>query len=542
MALQSERIHFALRTGVGTQTIPLVRYPTMVPLGIIFLCVDNSGTNSEIWSFGVDDGVTHIGTGMGLTETFGVSLTARGYSTQYSMVTEQAQAFFGGAQMRFRGYVSATAAGSFTITTDLNNTPGAQWEAIVIGGDGVRCKVGQVNVFGGGTSLLPAAATLGFTPAAFVKLSAVDVATTGEVAGAYHTYGFAVPCGVHQASWGIAAGALDNHAKRYQINQTLDVNFIPTTPAGTTPTVTKFVSTWQAHGFTVDGTATSGDYNIGYLAIGGSAVSANLVSANQPTGVGVQNIAIDADTPVLALFGSDNAPTASTIQDNARLTFGMYDGAQQLVHWWGMEDSAPFPFKRDNRSSGSTALLFATATGASSSTINAQAACTGLTAQNVALNWTTVDATAREFWVLVLAQNPDATPNPCGAGALSITCPPDSTATVGVAYSSSFGASSGTLPYTFTLIAGAFPPGLTLDASTGLLSGTPTAAGTFTFTVQVTDAAATEAHVACQIVVAPEPPPPTVCVFDPPTIPSTVTVPQPPPTPLGDLPEGVIVE
>ncbi|HWR97239.1 MAG TPA: IPTL-CTERM sorting domain-containing protein, partial [Candidatus Methanoperedens sp.] len=42
-------------------------------------------------------------------------------------------------------------------------------------------------------------------------------------------------------------------------------------------------------------------------------------------------------------------------------------------------------------------------------------------------------------------------------------------------------------PYTFSVIAGALPAGLTLTTA-GVLSGTPTAAQTYTFTVQGVDA------------------------------------------------------
>jgi hypothetical protein len=49
-------------------------------------------------------------------------------------------------------------------------------------------------------------------------------------------------------------------------------------------------------------------------------------------------------------------------------------------------------------------------------------------------------------------------------------------------------ANGGKPPYTWSLIAGALPPGLTLSAS-GTITGTPTAPGTSSFTVQVTDSA-----------------------------------------------------
>lgn len=59
--------------------------------------------------------------------------------------------------------------------------------------------------------------------------------------------------------------------------------------------------------------------------------------------------------------------------------------------------------------------------------------------------------------------------------------------TAGVAYSQSLTASGGTAPYSFAVTAGAIPTGLSLAAD-GTLSGTPTAGGSFNFTVTATDA------------------------------------------------------
>ncbi|MEV8638150.1 hypothetical protein AB0395_41505 [Streptosporangium sp. NPDC051023] len=68
----------------------------------------------------------------------------------------------------------------------------------------------------------------------------------------------------------------------------------------------------------------------------------------------------------------------------------------------------------------------------------------------------------------------------------SFSAPP--AAQVGVAYSVPLTVTGGTTPLTWSVSAGSLPPGLTLNASTGVLSGTPTTTGSYPFTVQVTDA------------------------------------------------------
>jgi hypothetical protein len=61
-------------------------------------------------------------------------------------------------------------------------------------------------------------------------------------------------------------------------------------------------------------------------------------------------------------------------------------------------------------------------------------------------------------------------------------------ATVGVAYSHDIDATGGVgAPYIFSLQSGTLPAGITLDSSTGALTGTPTTAGTHTLTFRATD-------------------------------------------------------
>jgi hypothetical protein len=82
-----------------------------------------------------------------------------------------------------------------------------------------------------------------------------------------------------------------------------------------------------------------------------------------------------------------------------------------------------------------------------------------------------------------------ATPNACAG--VNITLSPNSlpSGTVGVSYSQTITATGGAVSYTFSLVSGSLPPGVSL-ASNGLLSGKPkNGAGgkTYSFTVRATD-------------------------------------------------------
>ncbi len=81
--------------------------------------------------------------------------------------------------------------------------------------------------------------------------------------------------------------------------------------------------------------------------------------------------------------------------------------------------------------------------------------------------------------------------------------------TVTIPYSQMITASGGTIPYSFAVTGGTLPPGLTL-ATNGALSGTPTLAGAFAFTVTATDhVGATGNRAYTLVITGPNPLPPS---------------------------------
>ena len=92
-----------------------------------------------------------------------------------------------------------------------------------------------------------------------------------------------------------------------------------------------------------------------------------------------------------------------------------------------------------------------------------------------------------------------------GAGRLTVTTTTLPSGNLGQSYSQTLNATGGAPPYQWAAGTG-FPSFLALDPNLGTVSGTPTAAGTFTFPVQVTDSARTTASGTVSLTIISPPP------------------------------------
>ena len=108
-------------------------------------------------------------------------------------------------------------------------------------------------------------------------------------------------------------------------------------------------------------------------------------------------------------------------------------------------------------------------------------------------------------WAAVTTQKPltitvHPAPNPL---AITENTMPDAWATV--AYSQALHVTGGVGPFTWSVVSGTLPPGLTLTSSgaTATIAGTPTTQGAYTFTIQVSDAQGASAQAAMRVQRAP---------------------------------------
>ena len=167
---------------------------------------------------------------------------------------------------------------------------------------------------------------------------------------------------------------------------------------------------------------------------------------------------------------------------------GTYDGSYARIYLNGAQDATPVALSGAIDYGQSQALTIGMA---SIYDINVGCEWKGL------LDELRVSSVARSAdWIATEYNNQNSPGNFAVVGGsayfdISTTSLP--AATQYIAYSTNLAVSGGVAPYTWTIISGELPAGMTLNTSTGVISGTTTLTGTVSFTLQATDANASTA-------------------------------------------------
>ncbi len=159
--------------------------------------------------------------------------------------------------------------------------------------------------------------------------------------------------------------------------------------------------------------------------------------------------------------------------------------------------------------SGNTQQFGATVQGTSNTTViwsatTGSISSSGMYTAPTVTSSATATVTATSAADTTKKSSASVTVSPIQSTALAITTSSVPSAQSGVAYAYAIAGSGGTSPYQWKISSGSLPQGFALS-STGQLSGTTTQPGTFSFTVQVTDAGNSSASKAFSIPVAAAP-------------------------------------
>jgi hypothetical protein len=254
-------------------------------------------------------------------------------------------------------------------------------------------------------------------------------------------------------------------------------NVAPAAPTITTQPANQTVTAGQTASFSVTATGTaplSYQWNRSGTAISGATSSTYTTSATTSSDNGAQftvlvSNTVGSVTSNAAALTVTAAPVAPSITTQP---------ASQTV------------------TAGQTASFSVAATGTTPLTYQWKknsVAISGATSSSYTTSTTTSSDNGALFTVLVSNTVGSVTSN---AAALTVNPPPVQITTgslpagqVQTAYSTTLQASGGTAPYTWSLLSGQLPNGLTLSSSSGTISGTPAVAALFNFTIQVRDTA-----------------------------------------------------
>jgi hypothetical protein len=425
----------------------------------------------------------------------------------------------------FRFYINGNLAGSqsFTGSLDLSNNP------LCIGGNPVwgqffKGNIDEVRVYNGaisqsqiqtdmntpvgsGTSSATGgsstSSTLTITPAALANATANSAySTTVSAAGGSGRYTYAVTAGnvptwlALNAGTGVLSGTpTTTGSSSFTITATDKANTSLKASQAYTLAVNAAGALAVSPSTLASATVNSA-YNATVSATGGSGTYTYAVTAGSlPTGLSLNaGSGVLGGTPSAA--GSSSFTVTATDSANASLTGSK---AYTLTVYSNTLTVNPASLPAATANSAYSATVSATdgsGTYTYAVTAGTLPAWLTLNANTGALSGTptlsgsasfTITATDSASTTRVGSQAFTLTINAAGTLTVSPTSVPNGT--VGTAYSVTPSATGGSGSYTFSVTAGTLPSGLSLNAGTGALSGTPSGTGTFNFTLTATDSA-----------------------------------------------------
>jgi hypothetical protein len=382
LALEVNKGSFSTITTTGTQSVTGVGFQ---PDAVIFW-----GTS-----------LTAAGYGTGLASSFGVatSSTARWAIGTFSAnaaatsacgrrnTTARCIIFIADSAGSIESEAQFNSADADGFTLDWINAPGSAWliHYLAIGGTTVTgAKAGVFN--SSGSTGAQAVTGVGFEPDFLLLASELSGVDSTNI---HNLFGF----GMASSSSARAALAIrDRSGETTTTNgaiQVSDAVFIALNSTGTVGRRADLTS-FDSDGFTLNW-STASAASIGYLALAGGTYKVGVETQNTTTGTKATT-GVGAQPAGLFIAGTNRAASASEDTTQMRLSVGGGDGTTEGGTWVQSADNAA-DSDTDSRTYTDKAIGFST----QASTTNAEADISAFGSDGFTLDWTTADATAREF-------------------------------------------------------------------------------------------------------------------------------------------------
>jgi hypothetical protein len=389
MALSVYKDSFAANTSTGNQAITGVGFTpkalivwgtTQTATGYaaglhFFFGVATSSTTSQQWCIAsaADDNIANSNAGGSGDVNSLLTILSNGTPTVDAVAT-----------------LSSFDSDGFTI--NWSNAPGSAWiiHYLALGGSDItNAKAGTFDMPATNTAV--AVTDPGFQPD--FLLVGTQAATAGIRTGTHHTIGMASSTTERGAiSWAETDGAANTTAGIGQRTNLL----LPVISTGGSYNWNGDLTSFDANGFTITFTANPGAARPAYYLaleggnyfVGSDTAKITTTGTKATTGVGFQ--------PTGLLSMSWNQVASSSIDtsssNNMKASYFASDGTREGGVWVGSDDAAS-TMETNKRTVTDKALGMSTWT----ATTNAEADLSSFDSDGFTLNWTTVDATAREF-------------------------------------------------------------------------------------------------------------------------------------------------